>query len=96
MRYILILGLLAACDASPHWQMAGAESTRVTVDGHDYAVYRKDKTFEVIRYGWAPRSEQDTIYENMLLVVQQVTGCTPHVLSGDSGEMRGKLTSCSR
>lgn len=76
--------------------MAGAESTRVTVGGHDYAVYRQDKKFEVIRYGWAPRAEQAEIRQTMLLVVKQVTGCTPVVDTGDSGEMRGKLTSCSR
>ena len=96
MRYLLILGLLAACDASPSWQMRGAESTRVTVGAHDYDVYRQDKKFEVIRHGWASRAEQPQVRETMLLVVSQVTGCTPVVETGDSGEMRGRLTSCSR
>jgi len=96
MRYLMILCLLAACDASPAWQMAGAQSTRVTVGGHDYDVYRDDKHFEVIRHGWAPRAQQATIRETMLLVVKQVTGCTPIVDTGDSGEMRGKLTSCRK
>ena len=36
------------------------------------------------------------IRQTMLLVVKQVTGCTPVVDTGDSGEMRGKLTSCPR
>ena len=96
MRYLMILGLLAACDASPHWQMAGGESTRVTVGAHDYAVYVKDKKFEVIRYGWAPRHTQAEVQETMVQVVAQVTGCKPVVQSGDSGEMRGRLTSCSK
>lgn len=96
MRYLLALLLLVACEASPQWQMAGAESTRVTVGGHDYAVYRIENRFEVIRYGYAPRAEQADIRRTMLLVVRQVTGCTPEVDTGDSGEMRGRLTSCPR
>lgn len=96
MRHLLILLALAACDASPALHMRGAETTRVTVGGRDYDVYRQDKKFEVIRHGWAPRAEQAQIRETMLLVVAQVTGCTPVVETGDSGEMRGRLTSCPR
>ncbi len=94
MRYLVFLLALAACDASPAWQMTGAPSQRVTVGGHDYTVWRKDGAFEIVRHGYAPRAEQGAVKATMLQVVAQVTGCTPRVESGDSGEMRGRLTAC--
>lgn len=92
----LALGLLAGCGNSPAWQMTGAPSQTVRVGAHEYTVYWQDKKFEVVRHGYARRAEQSDIRETMLLVVKQVTGCTPLVDTGDSGEARGKLTSCSR
>lgn len=96
MRYLFALIFLAACDNSPQWEMRAAEQTRLQIDGHDYAIYRLDRDFEVIRYGYAPRSQRAEIIATMLEAVRQVTGCTPNVRQGDSGEMRGTLTACPR
>ncbi len=94
MRPLLLILFLAACDASPAPQMMGANSVRVTVGAHDYTVWRRDKTFEVVRFGYASRAEMPEIRATMLAVVMQVTGCNAHVEQGDSGEMRGTLTAC--
>ncbi len=94
MRILVLLLLLAACDASPAPQMMGAVSTSVTVGAHDYTVWRQDNAFEVVRHGYATRAERPAVEATMLAVVAKVTGCTPHVESGDSGEARGTLTAC--
>jgi hypothetical protein len=94
MRLICLILLLAACDASPAPMMLGAQKVNVAVGGHDYVVWRRDKAFEVVRLGYAPRAHQAGIKATMLAVVAQVTGCIPNVTSGDSGEMRGTLTAC--
>jgi hypothetical protein len=94
MRMIFLILLLAACSASPAPLMMGAQKVNVTVGAHDYTVWRRDKAFEVVRLGYATRAEMPGIEATMLAVVAQVTGCTPHVQTGDSGEARGTLSSC--
>lgn len=94
MRLIVLIFLLAACDASPAPQMMGARSTNATLDGREYTVWRKGNVFEVVRHGWAARDDQPGIEVAMLALVAQVTGCLPKVDRGDSGEMRGKLSAC--
>lgn len=94
MRMIILILLLAACDASPAPQMIGAQSVKVAVDGRDYTVWRNGTAFEVVRHGWASVAERPQIKETMLQVVQQVTGCKPLPTQGDSGEIRGRLSSC--
>jgi hypothetical protein len=94
MRLFVVILFLAACIASPAPMMMGAQKVTVTVGGHAYAVWRRDKAFEVVRMGYAKRAEQPAIKATMLAVVAQVTGCTPHVDTGDSGEMRGTLSAC--
>lgn len=94
MGMIFLILLLAACDASPAPQMIGAQSVKVTVDGRDYTVWRQGSAFEVVRHGWASRADQPQIKETMLQVVRQVTGCNPLPTQGDSGEIRGRLSSC--
>lgn len=89
---IFIALTLAACD-SPAPQMMGATETKVTRGGHTYAVYVRDGTVEVIRFGYAPRSEQAAVREQMVALIPEVTGCIadPRTLQGDSGEMRARL-----
>lgn len=94
MRMILPILLLAACVASPAPQMIGASMVNVVVGAHAYTVWRRAATFEVVRMGYATRAERPEIEATMLAVVAKVTGCTPHVQTGDSGEARGTLTAC--
>ncbi len=94
MRLIFLMLLLAACDASPAPQMMGAQSVKTTVDGRDYTVWRRGSAFEIVRHGWAKRADQPGIEAAMLLIVAQVTHCTPRVERGDSGEIRGTLSAC--
>ena len=42
----------------------------------------------------AKPSERAEIIATMLTVVEQVTNCKATPVSGDSGEMRGRLTAC--
>lgn len=94
MRIILTCLLLTACTASPNVTFIGTPGVEVSADGRSYTVWRRDKKFEVVRHGWAKLSERDDIMATMLDVVAQVTGCRPHYISGDSGEMRGTLSAC--
>jgi hypothetical protein len=94
MRIMILILLLAACDASPAPQMIGARSVKVTVDGRDYTVWREGTAFEVVRHGYVGIADQPQVKVTMLEVVRQVTGCTPLPTQGDSGEMRGRLSSC--
>ena len=96
MRIMILLLLLAACEASPAWQMTGGTQQEVTLQGWRFTVWRKEDRFEVIRHGYAQRSEQAALPELMLQAVVQATGCKPRVDSGDSGEIRGRLTACPR
>lgn len=94
MRMILLIFLLTACDASPAPQMRGAQSVNLTVGGRQYTVWRQDRAFEVVRHGWASPGEYAQIRATMLAVAAKATGCTPHLQTGDSGEMRGTLSAC--
>lgn len=94
MRMIFLILLLAACDASPAPQMIGSQSTKVTVDGRDYTIWRNGTAFEIVRHGWAPVAERPVIEGRMAEIVAQVTGCKPNIVQGDSGEMRGRLSAC--
>ena len=94
MRMIFLILLLAACDASPAPQMIGSKSVKVTVGAHDYTVWRDGTAFEVVRHGWASVAERPEVEATMLVVVKQVTGCTPLPTRSDSGEIRGRLSAC--
>lgn len=94
MRMILLALLLTACAAAPNVTFMGTPGVEVSANGRSYTVWRQDRKFEVVRHGWAKPAERDDIMATMLDVVRQVTGCTPHYLSGDSGEMRGTLSAC--
>lgn len=85
---------LAACGAQPTPVMMGAQRTDVSRDGRDYAVYRKGEMVEVIRLGWAAPGEHQAIRATMIALIPEVTGCRLRetTLTGDSGEMRGRLT----
>lgn len=88
---------LAACGAQPHPTLWGGDQSEVTRDGRRYVVIRKGNLVEVIRLGWASPGEHHAIRETMIALVPEVTGCRLRlpVLSGDSGEMRARV-SCPR
>jgi hypothetical protein len=94
MRFLVLLLVwcLAACD-SPAPQMMGGTETKVTRDGHSYAVWQKGNSVEVIRFGYARRAELPKIRQTMLVLIAEVTGCIPtqRSLQGDAGEMRARL-----
>ncbi len=94
MRLIFLILLLSACDASPNVTFMAAPKVNVTVAGRDYTVWRADTKFEVVRHGWAKPAERAEIIATMMTVVEQVTNCKATPVSGDSGEMRGRLTAC--
>ncbi|WP_157971091.1 hypothetical protein [Pseudogemmobacter bohemicus] len=98
MRMPFILPLfLAACGAQPAPHMFGAERFEASRGGHDYVVFLKGGSVEVIRLGYARRGEHQEIRATMIELVPELTGCTlrESSLQGDSGEMRG-LVSCPR
>ncbi|MFN4155193.1 MAG: hypothetical protein ACK4HF_11100 [Paracoccaceae bacterium] len=90
---ILLLLLLSACGAQPAPQFFGAQRTDVSRDGRGYTVYQKGEAVEIIRLGYARRSEHQAIRATMISLIPEVTGCRliESSLQGDSGEMRGRL-----
>ena len=94
MKYLIPLILLAACGAQPTPFMAGAERRDIDVAGRSYSVFWTDKMVEVIRLGWAANGEHQAIRETMKDLASTVTGCRLNEasLTGDSGEMRGRIT----
>lgn len=98
MRVTLILPLfLAACGAQPAPHMFGAERFDASRGGHDYVVFLKGSSVEVIRLGWASPGEHQAIRATMIDLIPELTGCKlrESALQGDSGEMRGLIT-CPR
>lgn len=98
MRLILILPLfLMACGAQPAPHMFGAQRFEASRGDHDYVVYLKGNTVEVIRLGYARRGEHQAIRATMITLIPELTSCKVRKASlhGDSGEMRG-LVSCPR
>ncbi|WP_283177106.1 hypothetical protein [Gemmobacter sp. 24YEA27] len=94
----LILPLsLAACGAQPAPHMFGAERFEASRGGHDYVVFLKGSSVEVIRLGWASPGEHQAIRAIMIDLIPELTGCKlrESALQGDSGEMRGLVT-CPR
>ena len=71
-----------------------ATRTDITVNGRSYTVFQKGERVEVIRLGYARRSDQQEIRATMIELIPTVTGCKirENTLQGDSGEMRGTLS----
>jgi hypothetical protein len=90
---LIPLIFLAACGASPAPEFMGATRTDVNLNGRDYTVFQKGERVEVIRLGYAHRSEHQDIRATMIELIPRVTGCTlrESTLQGDSGEMRGSV-----
>jgi hypothetical protein len=93
MKRIILPLFLAACGAQPTPEMFGAERIAVTRDGRDYVVFKKEKTVEIIRLGYARNGEHAGIRDTMIALIPEVTGCTliESTLEGDSGEMRARI-----
>ena len=93
MRILLILLFLAACGAQPAPEFFGAQRADVVRNRHQYTVFFTENRVEVIRHGYAGRSEHQAIRAEMIALIPEVTGCTlrPASLKGDSGEMRGSI-----
>lgn len=94
MKWLIPLILLAACGAQPTPLMMGAQRQDVTVAGRQYTVFWTDRLVEVIRLGWASPGQHQGIRTTMIGLIPQVTGCrlNERSLTGDSGEMRGRIT----
>ena len=94
MKWLIPLILLAACGAQPTPLMMGAQRQDVTVAGRQYTVFWTDRLVEVIRLGWASPGQHQGIRATMIGLIPQVTGCrlNERSLTGDSGEMRGRIT----
>jgi len=94
MRWLVPLILLAACGAQPSPRMIGAQRQDVVVAGRDYTVFWTHNLVEVIRLGWASPGEHQGIRATMIDLASSVTGCrvNPASLTGDSGEMHGRIT----
>jgi len=92
MKTLIPLIFLVAC-ASPAPEFMGASRTDLTVNGRGYTVFQKGERVEVIRLGYARRSEFKAIRATMIELIPTVTGCKLRdaTLQGDSGEMRGSL-----
>ncbi len=93
MKRLIPLVFLAACGAQPTPLMFGAERTEATRNGRQYVVFKKEKTVEIIRLGYARRGEHQGIRADMVALIPQMTGCdlVESTLQGDSGEMRGRI-----
>ena len=85
--------LISGCDASPAPAFFGATRTEVTVAGRQFAVFQKDDSAEVVRLGWASKSERDGMTDLMVRAAEQATGCQvkPTSVDGDSGQIRVRL-----
>ncbi|MEZ5911553.1 MAG: hypothetical protein R3D84_04385 [Paracoccaceae bacterium] len=86
--------LLAGCANSPAPEFRNALKTDVVRDGRSYQVYHDYEKVEVVRLGWAGRSEHRAIRATMIALIPEVTGCRliEGTLEGDSGEMRGRIS----
>ena len=93
MKRLIPLIFLAACGAQPTPLMFGAERIEASRNGRQYVVFKKEKTVEIIRLGYARRSEFQAIRADMIALIPEVTNCnlTETSLQGDSGEMRGRI-----
>ena len=94
MRRLLPLILLAACGAQPTPLMMGAQRQDVTEAGRNYTLFWTDIRVEVIRLGWASQGQHQAIRATMIGLIAEITGCrlNERSLTGDSGEMRGRIT----
>jgi hypothetical protein len=94
MKRLIPLILLAACGASPSPLLLGAQRQDVVVAGRSYTVFWTQTMVEVIRLGYAKPGEHQGIRATMIELASSVTHCKVNdkSLTGDSGEMRGKIT----
>ena len=94
MKRLIPLILLAACSASPTPLLMGSQRQVVSVAGRDYTVFWTERMVEVVRHGWASPGQHQAIRATMIGLIPQVTGCrlNERSLTGDSGEMRGRIT----
>lgn len=93
MKRLIPLVFLAACGAQPTPLMMGAQRIEAVRNGHQYVVFKKEKTFEIIRLGYAARGDLQGIRQDMIDLIPEMTGCklVASTLQGDSGEMRGRI-----
>jgi hypothetical protein len=93
MKALIPLLFLVACASPAPEFMMGATRTDITLNGRNYTVFQKGERVEVIRLGYARRSEHQEIRATMIEIIPSVTGCKlrENTLQGDSGEMRGSV-----
>jgi len=93
-RYLVPIAFaVTACGAQPAPEFFAAKRADVTRDGRPYTIFYTDNRVEVIRHGYATRSDHPAIRSAMMALIPEVTGCklVDSTLRGDSGEMRGSI-----
>lgn len=101
LTLLILVALLVAGCASPGHEYWQATHHTVDIDGRRYEVYaRLDEArppVQVIRMGYARRSEHLAILPAMIQAAEQATGCRviEGSAEGDSGVMTARLT-CPR
>ena len=89
----LLLILVAACD-SPSPALRDGQRHEYQLEGYRFTIWRKDAAIEVIRHGYAPRTDQTRLKDMMAEAATRATGCAlvPQSIEGDTGVLRARLS----
>ena len=86
------LCLLVACD-SPSPALQEHERFETRIEGIRFTIWQRDEFVEIIRHGFARRSDHARLKGLMIKAAQSTTGCTlrPDSIEGDTGVLRARL-----
>ncbi|MDB5665251.1 hypothetical protein [Cypionkella sp.] len=94
MKALILILILSACGAQPAPDFFNATRVDVMKNTRQYTVFYTEKRVEVIRLGYAKKSEREDIRADMEALIPRVTNCKTRENSivGDSGEIRASIT----